>query len=121
RDAPAILFDGDDPPGAFLQQRPGEPAGAGAHFHDHVAFQRRGGAGNPPGQVEIEQEVLAETLAGGKTVARDHLPQRRQRSTQAAARRAAASSRAMRSVSLSAAMRLDGSAMLPPAMSSAVP
>src|SRR5579863_5977180 len=97
------------------EERAGEAARAWADLDDGDASQRTGGAGDAPGQVQIEQEVLPERFLGGEAKRRDHLAQRRQsvgRETHAAARRAARRS---------AAIKLDGLARPVPAMSKAVP
>ena len=72
-----------------------------------------------PGQVDIEQEVLAERLAGGKLVAPDDVAQRRQVGRARVFR--AHRGRDMRSAIAIAAIRLDGDALPDPASVRAVP
>jgi len=75
-----------DPSGANrpgVLQRPGEEStltfdAAGAHLDDVHAFERAARAGDAPGQIEIEQKVLAETFLGGEPEVADHLAERRQ-------------------------------------------
>jgi hypothetical protein len=79
-----------------------------------------GGAGDPVGQIEVEQEILAETLARGDAVPGDDLAQRRQGrafASQPVAKRLAAISAARRS----AATRLSARALPCPAIANAVP
>jgi hypothetical protein len=109
-----VAFDCDHPPGPRRQERARQAAGAGSDLDDGDAFERAGGAGDPGRQVEIEQEVLAERLAGVEAVARDDLAQRRQ--SVGGERHCV-----RRSASLSAAIRLVGLATPLPAMSKAVP
>ena len=62
----------------FREQRAGEAARTGADFDHGDAGERPCRAGDLPGQVEVEQEVLAERLARLKPVRRDHFAQARQ-------------------------------------------
>ena len=100
--------------GAFREQRAGEAAGSGADLDDGDACERPRGAGDFAGEVEVEQEILAQRLAGLKPMRRDHVAEARQ----AVGREA---HRVSRSASLSAAIRLAGLATPFPAMSNAVP
>ena len=78
RDGPGVDFHGDDVAGALQQQGAREPAGAGTDLDHGAAGERRRGAGDAPGQVEVEQEMLAEALARIEAVGGDGLAQRRQ-------------------------------------------
>ena len=55
-----------------------DAAGAWADFDDGWLLQRPGGAGDAAGEIEVEQEVLAELTLGLDAVAPHHLAQRRQ-------------------------------------------
>ncbi len=77
--APRVAFHGDHMGGARVQQRAGQRTGPGANLEDERALQRPRRAGDPVGQVEIGEEVLAERSARAQMMPRDHLPQRRQR------------------------------------------
>ena len=106
------------------EQRAREAARAGADLDDGHAVERAGRARDAAGEVEIEQEILAERFFGGKTVPPDHLPQRRQiidRAHAGSASGGVSAWAASRAASRSAAIRLDGSARPVPAMSKAVP
>src|SRR6202042_731585 len=109
-----VALDSDHLLGSLRQERACQAAGAGAHLDNGNARQRPRRAGDLPGQVEIEEEVLAERLAGLEPVRRDHFAQ----AWQAVGREA---HRVNRSASLSAAMRLAGLATPFPAISNAVP
>ncbi len=111
---PRVALDRDHLFRALRQQRAGERARSGADFDHHDAVERTCGAGDLARQIEIEQEVLAERLAGAESVRRDDVAQRRQPVCGDA-------HRVSRSASLSAAIRLDGLARPRPAMSNAVP
>src|SRR3546814_5157511 len=76
----AVLLDGDEAGRALGEQRAGEAPGAGAHLDDRALREIRRGARDAPGEVEVEQEMLAERLARGEPVAGDHLAQGRKRS-----------------------------------------
>src|SRR5262249_35200263 len=94
-----------------------EPAGTGTDFHDGGALQRPGGARDPRGQIEIEQEVLAERFACRQRMLANDFAERRKIVDSAHARPAVA----IRSARRSAATRLAGLARPVPAMSNAVP
>ncbi len=79
------------------------------------AVERTGGAGDAAGEVEVEEEILAERLLRRESMRGDDVAQRRQ---PVGGRALTPASRAAR---LSAAIRLAGSAMPRPAMSNAVP
>ena len=119
RDRPLVALHRNDARRAFGEQRPCEASGAGADFQHCDAVERSGGARDAAGQVEVEQEVLAERLAGGKAVPANDLAQRRQSIDHFAGASAPAPTR--RAASLSAAIRLAGLARPVPAMSKAVP
>ncbi len=78
RQAARVALDGDDPARTAGEQGAREAAGARADFHDRRTLQRARGAGDAAGQVEVEQEVLAEGLLRHQPVAGDDLAQRRQ-------------------------------------------
>ena len=63
-----VALDGDHLPRPLRQKRARQAAGAGSDLDHGDACERPGGAGDLSGQVEIEQEVLAERLAGVKPV-----------------------------------------------------
>ena len=63
---------------AFGEERPRQAARARADLDDGDACERPGGAGDLGGKIEVEEEVLAERLAGFEPAAPDHLAQRRQ-------------------------------------------
>ena len=113
-EAAFVALDRDHFLRAVRKQRPRQAAGARADLYDGDALQRAAGAGDAAGQVEIEQEILAERFLRRKPVRGDDLAQRRQTVGGEAhgARRAA---------SFSAAIRLVGLATPLPAMSNAVP
>ena len=73
-----VALDGDDAPRAERQQGAGQSARAGADLDDCRIFQRAGGAGDPRGQIEVEQEVLSERFAGRQRMLTNDLAQRRQ-------------------------------------------
>ena len=75
-DAAFVPFDGDDRPGVGRQKRAGEPAWAGTDLDDGDPLEVAGRAGDARGQVQIEQEVLAQSAARGKAMAGDDLAQR---------------------------------------------
>ena len=87
-DGAVVALDRDHAPRAGGEERAGQPAGAGSDL-DHVdARERAGGARDAGGEIEIEQEILAERFLGGEAVPADHLAQRRQVVDRAHARRA---------------------------------
>ena len=112
-----VALDRDDAPRAQRQQRARQSAGAGTDLDDGGVFQRARGARDPRGEVEVEQEILSERLAGRQVMLANDVAERRQIVDRAHAGRAAA----MRAASRSAAIRLDGLARPLPAMSNAVP
>src|SRR5262245_35573447 len=122
RNRALVALDGDDAR-ALRQKRAGQPAGAGADLEHVYAFERAGRAGDPGGEVEIEQEVLAKRLLRAQLMPPDHLPQWREIIERAHARRnvAAVAPALSRCARRRAAIRLDGSARAVPAMSKAVP
>ena len=119
-EAALVLLDGDDAGRAFEKQRPGEAAGPRANFDDGRSFERSGGAGDAAGEIEIEQEILAEALARAKPRGADDVAERRQpvRRAQGAGVRAW---RCMASASRKASIRLRGLALPVPASANAVP
>ena len=124
-DGPLVDLDSDDMAGAFEEQRPGEAAGAGADL-DHQPLVERGGAASDAAcEIEIEQEMLAQALAGIETVGGNDFAQRRQPVDPVhGAGRCVAQRwrrRAMSSAIRRLAIRLVGSARPVPTMSRAVP
>ena len=119
-----IALDRDHPARAFGEQRARQSARARADLDHGRAVQGTGGARDAAGEIEIEQEILAERFLGGKTVPPDHVAQRRQIAharAVAGVRCLRSSAAASRAASFSAAMRLDGLALPVPAISNAVP
>ena len=112
-----VALDGDDAPRAQRQQRARQSAGAGADLDDGGVFERARGARDPRGEVEVEQEILAERFAGRQGMLANDLAKRRKVVDRAHAGCVAA----MRAASRNAAIRLDGLARPVPAMSKAVP
>ena len=92
-DGALVALDGDDAPGAVGEQRAREPAGAGTDLDHGHAVERAGGAGDAGGEIEIEQEVLAERFSRAQIVPFDHLSQRREVVDRAHALRAAGAPR----------------------------
>ena len=78
RRAAPVALDRDDARGRRFEERAGEAAGAGADFHHRRAGERLRAADDPAGQVEVEQEMLAESLPGAEPVPGDHLAERRE-------------------------------------------
>ena len=113
-EAAFVALDRDHLSRAVGEQRARQAAGAGADLDHGDALQRAARAGDAAGQVEVEEEVLAERFLRGEAVRGDDFAQRRQAVGGEAhgARRAA---------SFSAAIRLAGLATPLPAMSNAVP
>src|SRR5664280_2551624 len=127
-DGALVALDGDDAFGAktferLRQQRPRQPTRSGADLDHGGAVERPTGPRNTGGQIEIEQEVLAEGFLCRQAMAADDLAQRRQvvdlRHYFAAANAGVVA--ASRAASAKAATRLDGSARPLPAISKAVP
>ena len=135
RNGAVVTLDRYDSLRALREQCAGEPARTGTDL-DHVhAFERTGRACDPSGEIEIEQEILAERLLGPEVVAADHLAQWRKvvygahegayarlrglRPRRASGRKSVPAE--SRAASWSAAIKLPGSARPLPAMSKAVP
>jgi hypothetical protein len=115
---PRIDLDRHDAGRPFEQQGAGEATRPGADLDGRALIERRGRAGDAAGQVEVEQEMLAEAFAGVEAMAGNRLAQRRQGRY---VHRQVPRRRAMSSAIAKAAIRLAGSARPVPAMSSAVP
>src|SRR5947207_256415 len=77
-DAGASARGRGDTQSALGEQCPGQAAGPGADLDHRRYVERSGGARDAPGQVEIEDEVLPETLLRRDAVAGDDVAQRRQ-------------------------------------------
>src|SRR6185369_1718997 len=89
--------------------------GAGAHLDDDVAGAKLRQARDLAGDVEVEQEVLAEGFAGHQAMLGERFAKRRQ------VLEAHSRVRAIWSASRTAAIRLSARARPRPAMSKAVP
>src|SRR5580693_10730815 len=94
-----VAFDGDHLLGTLGQERAGEAARTRADLDHGDTGKGSCGASDLSGEVEVEEEVLAQRLAGVKPVRRDDVAERRQPVRGEA-------HRVSRSASLSAAMRL---------------
>ena len=81
-----IHLHGHDP-GAGLEEGASEATGAWADLQDHVVFADFSQAGNFAGDVEVEEEVLAERFLGQEAVGLKTVPQGRQAGEVHAARR----------------------------------
>ena len=77
-DAALVALDRDHALCSVRKQRAREAARTRAHFDDGNALERSAGARDPAGEIEIEQEILAERLARRQAVPADHLAQRRE-------------------------------------------
>ena len=112
-----VMLDRDDAFGAQCEQGARQAAGPRADLHDGGIVERSCGTRDARGEIEIEQEILAERFAGRQSVLANDLAKRREvvdRTHQIFAA-------AMRLASFSAAIRLAGLASPVPAMSKAVP
>jgi hypothetical protein len=78
RPAALVALHGDDPLGAFQEQRAREAAGARPHLNDGLALQGTCRARDAAGEVEVEDEVLAQALARRQTQLTHHAAERRQ-------------------------------------------
>ncbi len=78
RAAALVAFDDGDALGTFEKQRARQSTGAGADLDGRSAGEGAGRARNPPRQIEIEEEILAEPLVGGEISVADHIAKRRQ-------------------------------------------
>ena len=117
-----VALDRNDPARAGGEQRAAQAARAGADLDDGGVVEPSGSARDPSRQVEIEEEILSETLMGDNAVPGDDLAQRRQWGGETVADQAAAARlAAIWAASRSAAIKLSARAVPRPAMSSAVP
>ena len=117
-----IDLDRDNALGAFEQQGARQPTRTGTDLDHQALIEGRGGAGDAPGEIEVEEEMLTQPLARIEAMGRDDLAQRRQ--TGEAVHGGAGQDRrrrAMSSAMRSPAIRLVGSARPVPTISSAVP
>ena len=112
-----VAFDRDHVARTKRQQGARQPAGTGTDLDHRCIFKRTCSARDPRGQIEVEEEVLAERFARRQGVLADDLAKRREIIYRAHAGRIAA----MRAASRRAAIKLDGFAFPLPAMSNAVP
>src|SRR4029077_17137607 len=74
--APVALYR-DDFARAFGEQRPREPAGARADLDNGRIGQRRGGARDAAGEIEIEKKILTEGFFCQEPMRSDNLAQGR--------------------------------------------
>src|ERR1039458_3290912 len=74
-DRALIALDGDDAPRPLSQQRARQAARPGTDLDDGRALKWAARASDARGQIEIEQEILAEGFFGGQAMPADHLPQ----------------------------------------------
>lgn len=79
RQAAAVALDGDDLAGAGEEKGAGEAAGTGSDLDRRALAEIAGGTRDLAGQVEVEKEVLAESLDRLELVPADDLAERRQR------------------------------------------
>ena len=77
-DGALVALDRDDPGGAERQQGARQSAGAGTDLQHRDAGERSRRPGDACGEVEIEQEILAERFLGDETVPANDFAQRRQ-------------------------------------------
>ena len=129
RETAPVALDYDDPASAAAKQCPRQTAWSGADLNDRRLVEPPCCPRNPTRQIEVEQEILPETLLRGDPVPRDNFAQRRQRGRgrvgrsgfaripQPADARLAAISPASRN----AAIRLSARATPRPAIAKAVP
>ena len=75
--AALVALDRDEPC-ACAQDGTGQAAGAWADLEGGLAIQGAGNGGYPVEQLFVEQEILAQRLAGGEAMAGDHIAQGRQ-------------------------------------------
>ena len=59
-DGAVVALDRDNPARALREQRTRQAARPGADLDHGDAVERPGGAGDPPGQIEVEEEILTE-------------------------------------------------------------
>ena len=113
-EAARVALDGNHAARAGCQQRAGQAAGTGADLQHVASAQISGAAGDLGGEIEVEEEVLAQLLLWCEVEAADDLGQRRKAVDSGhAPARASAISRAARRAS----MKLRGSAVPCPARS----
>src|SRR6202051_4901948 len=77
RKAAPVALDRDDFARAFGEQRPREPAGARADLDNGRIGQRRGGARDAAGEIEIEKKILTEGFFCQEPMRGGDLAQRR--------------------------------------------
>lgn len=102
--------------GVLIEQGSRQASWSRPDFDGGATRDIAGGAGDTGGQIEIEQEMLAEAFVGDDPVARELITKWRQRAHGVVRRRAAS-----RAASAIASTMLAGSAIPWVAMSSAVP
>ena len=119
RQAALVLLDGDDAGRTLHEQRSGEAAGPWADLDDGRAFERSRGAGDAAGEIEVEQEILAEAFPRGKPQVADDVAKRRQPVWRAQG--VASAFRRIVSARRKASIRLRGLALPVPARAKAVP
>ena len=128
-DRASVALDGNDSRRTKRQKRACKPARPWTDLDDRDRLERSRRASDPRGEIEIEEEVLAERFSRGKTIAANNVAQRRQLIQRllhgamfdTAALAVEPGDPASRAASRSAAIRLVGSAAPVPAISKAVP
>ena len=78
RDGALVALDRDHAAAPSASSARVSPPGPGTDLDHRDAVERAGGARDAAGQVEVEQEILAERFARGEAVAPDDVAQRRQ-------------------------------------------
>src|SRR6478735_7507719 len=117
RDRALVMLDGDDASGAEREQGARQPARTRTDLDDGGVLERSRRTRDARGEIEVEEEVLAERFARRQSVLANDLAKRREVVDRAHRVFAAA----IRLASLNAAIRLAGLALPVPAMSKAVP
>ena len=73
-----VALDSNNSGGAFKKERAGQAARSWPDFKNRDVIKRAGAAGDSPGHIQVEDEVLAERLPGGKRGLLDDLAKGRQ-------------------------------------------
>jgi len=118
RQAAAVFLDGQYMAGPFGQQPARQPARTRPNLQHITGGHVTGLARDLGGQVQIQQEILAQRFARAQVMVGDHLPQRGKGVDGA---HASVPARVIRCAMRSASIMLVGLAMPLPAMSKAVP
>ena len=77
-DRALVMLDGDDALRAEREQRARQPARAGTDLNDGGVLERPGGTRDARGEIEVEQEVLAQRFACRQCVLANDLAKRRE-------------------------------------------